>query len=164
MTDSFRDVLQAAIKAGAEPEAAYETAVRRARKTDLVDHFRPVGVEEARHIRRLLSRSIENRAFTRNGGRKLKVQDVPTETVDVRSILGSATFAGSEGRTVTWFTATLADHEDRAEAQDALSASIARDAERHRRAAKLIREAGVETLAEVEDWSELLDEDDDEAA
>lgn len=144
----FRDRLHEAIVAGLSPEDAYAGAVKGVAKADLVEHFRPVGVDEARGIRRALSRRIEDKVFGK-AGRRLEVSIEEREPVDIRSILLGATFDVG-GRIVTWGSATVEDHEQRADEQEQRAASLTLDAERHRRAAKLLREAQAETLEDVE--------------
>jgi hypothetical protein len=156
---TFRDLLHAGIKAGKTPELAYESAVKGGRTLDLAEHFRSIGVDEARHIRRQMSRSVENRVFGA-GGRRLESVVVPTKVIDVRSILLTATFNVGP-KVLTWGSATAEEHEQRADEQDARAEDLHEDADRHRRAAKLIRAEGVRALEEVEDLSDLLD---DEAA
>lgn len=156
---SFRDRLAEALAEGATPEEAYDRAVAGVGKAALVEHFRPVGLDEARHIRRLTSRRAENQIFGPRG-RRLQVAESPERPpVDVRAILLGATFTVG-GRTVSWGSATADDHEQRADEQDQRAASLSQDAERHRRAAKLLREAEAETLedVEVEQLEDLLDE------
>lgn len=156
MSGEFREALRSAVSGGLSPREAYDQACQSRRKADLVEHFRPVGEDEARHLLRQASRSIENRVFS---GRRLQARDVPVERVDVRSLLGSATFIGAGGKLVTWESATVEDHEARADSQERLAVEVAKDADRHRRAAKLIREVEGETLDDVEDWSALADEE-----
>lgn len=156
MTKSFRDLLSDAIKVGASPEDAYESAVSGVRKVDLASHFRPLGVEEARHMQRMSSRRMENRVFG-GGGRRLESRDLPVEVVDVRVKLATLTW-NSGGRTLNWLTATVEEHEERAAEQEHLAGRVLVDAERHRRAVKLIRDAGGATLEDVDDLRALSDE------
>lgn len=58
-------------------------------------------------------------------------------------------FAVGDGRIVTWGSATVADHEARAEMLSKMAAGTLETAAMHARAIEHIRTAGVETLADV---------------
>lgn len=156
---TFRELLYEGIKNGKTPELAYESAVKGVRKLDLAEHFRSIGVDEARHIRRVMSRTIENRVFGAGGRRLQSERSVPRD-VDIRDLLLAATFSVGD-RVLTWGSATAEEHERRADEQEGRMADIQEDVDRHRRAAKLIRAEGVRALEDVDDLTELID---DEAA
>lgn len=153
---NFHDWLVRFVDEGYEPADAYDAAVRRVRRQDLADHFRHIGVDEARRIRRNKTRTIENRVFG-GAGRHLEVIVTEPRIVDVRAILAERRFDTGDGRYVRWDEATVADHQARIDSQKSLAESILKDAEHHERAIKLIRENDVETLGEVDDWSPLTE-------
>jgi len=147
---SFRDSMTKAIRAGATPEAAYDFAVAEVDKDDLAVYFRPVGVDEARGIRRTLSRVVENHVFGK-GGRRLEItKETPDRYMVVTRAFLEATFSVGS-RTLTWGTATADEHEQRAAEQEERASDLLVDADRHRRAAKKLRETGAETLEELDD-------------
>lgn len=156
---SFRAALAEGLRQGLEPEAAYSQAVEQVSKDELADYFRPVGVTEARSLRRMHSRQSENRVFG-GGGRRLQVTKEPDRYIDVRAFLLSETFTVGD-RLVTWGSATVEDHEQRAIEQEVRAGDLLIDADRHRTAAKLIKQKGAETLADLDDsdLAELVEEE-----
>lgn len=156
---AFRTLLDQAVARGLTPEQAYDAAVAEVGAAQLAEHFRPVGISEARDLLRQQTRRIENRVFGRTGGRRLEIIETPPRpAVDIRSILLGRTFTAGD-RVVTWGSATAEDHERRAAEQESRAADLLTDADRHRRAAKLLRQhdaAGLDDLDD-EDLDDLLD-------
>lgn len=149
MTD-FRDRLREELDHGYQAEEAYDRAAANVRKEHLVEHFRPLGIEEARHLLRGASRRNENRVFGVGDGTLVRSESEP-KVLDVRGILARTVWYRGDGTTVSWLDATIEDHEERADAQEQRAEALHVDADRHRRAAKILRETKKGRLADVKD-------------
>lgn len=145
---AFRDRLRRAVENGATPEDAYDSAVKGVRKDQLADHFRAVGVDEARHLRRQASRRVENHVFG-DRGRSFTREEQPRREVDVRALLARSTWSRRDGTVVSWLTATRQDHRDRIAHQEELIGHLQDDVDRHRHVLKVLEQADVETLNEL---------------
>ena len=133
----IQEILRAAIKKGATPEAATATALARASRGDLISFVRPVVESEAQRIARCMT-SVREAAF----------EPVAIATPEALQALKEDSF-WVDGEMVPWAKATAAQHLARAAAQRRMAGGLIRDAERHEAAAQAIHEAGVSCLAEL---------------
>lgn len=146
---TLRDAMRAALEAGDTPEQAYDRAVADVDKDQLAEHFRPLGIEEARHLVRSASRKVENRLFGR-GGLTVERHKAEHRVRGVRDILATTVWFDA-GQTVSWLDATVEQHEQRAVEQEQRAEVLHEDADRHRQAVKILRECGKQKLADVDD-------------
>lgn len=78
------------------------------------------------------------------------IEQIAAETrLEVTAELLGSEFALGDGRRVTWGEATIADHEQRIAMVTANAVANAEDAARHQAAVSLLKERGLDTLAEI---------------
>lgn len=125
------------IREGVAVDVAVNTTLANTSHDELVAGIRPLVEREARLFARGLTRTLERAAF------------LPAEPNAI-SALASSAFVLPDGRWVTWADATVDDHMARARWQRRLASDVLNDALRHEEAVKLIQEAGVTCLAELD--------------
>jgi hypothetical protein len=107
----------------------------------------PVVASEIADARRIASRKTEDKAFKEAPPRKGQ----PCNPVAASKQLAGEYFHVPSKGLVRWDEATAEEHEERAEFQRKMGTACYEDADRHIAAAKVIRDAGANCLADIKE-------------